>query len=276
MKELLSRSHLDSYLQRVGLTRAPGVDASGLVALHRAQFFTIPFENFDVLSGHGIDLGPRAVFEKLVVHRRGGYYFELNGLMLRVLRTLGFHAKPLLARVHLTDPPSSRTHQLNLVDLGEERWIMDVGFGAGGPRAPLPLREGVTDCGVAGFELSRCDPWGWMLKSREPGGWKSSYSFDTGFVTAEDIELGNHYTSTSPKTHFTQLATVSLPTAEGRISLRDAEVTEIDGSGERTRRIAPDSYLEFVRNTFGIELKALPEPSAEPPSHSTAESTTRA
>ena len=258
MSELLSHDQLDTYLQRVALTRAPDADATGLVALHLAQFFAIPFENFDVLSGHGVDLDPEVVFNKLVTRRRGGYCFELNGLMLRVLRTLGFDARPLLARVHLTDPPSGRTHQLNLVTLGTERWIMDVGFGAGGPRAPLPLGEGATDCGIAGFELSRRDPWGWMLRTREADRWKPSYSFDMEFVTAEDIELGNHYTSTSPKTHFTQLATVSLPTQDGRISMRDGEFTEIDGSGERTRQIAPASYLEFIRNTFGIELDELP------------------
>ena len=258
MKELLSRDQLDTYLHRVGLGGSPATDASGLVALHAAQFFTIPFENFDVLSGHGIDLEPDVVFDKLVTGRRGGYCFELNGLMLRVLRTLGFDARPLLARVHLTDPPSGRTHQLNLVPLDGDGWIMDVGFGAGGPRAPLPLREGVTDCGTAEYELSRRDPWGWMLRTRESEGWKSSYSFDTGHVTAEDIEIGNHYTSTSPKTHFTQLATVSLPTPEGRISLRDLDLTEIDTSGERTRKIDPESYLEFIRNTFGIELAELP------------------
>jgi N-hydroxyarylamine O-acetyltransferase len=258
MKEFLSRAQLDAYLHRVGLACAPAIDAAGLAALHRAQFFTIPFENFDVLSGRGVDLDPDVVFDKLITRRRGGYCFELNGLMLRILRSLGFDARPLLARVHLTDPPSGRTHQLNLVQFEDEAWVMDVGFGAGGPRAPLLFREGVTDCGIASFELSRRNPWGWMLLTLASGGWNPSYSFDMGHVTAEDIEVGNHYTSTSPKTHFTQIATVSLPTPEGRISLRDLDLTEVDASGERTRRIDPKCYLEFIQSTFGIELPELP------------------
>ena len=258
MDQLLSHGQLDAYFRRVGLPDTPQTDIGGLRQLHRAQFFTIPFENFDVLSGQGIDLTPDVVFEKLVMSRRGGYCFELNGLMLRVLRTLGFNARPLLARVHLTAPPSGRTHQLNLVQFVNENWLMDVGFGAGGPRAPLPLREGVTDCGVASFELSQREPWGWMMRTLEAGEWKSSYSFDLGHVTTEDIEIGNHYTSTSPKTHFTQLATVSLPTPEGRISLRDLKLTEFDDSVERTREIEPKFYLNLLRNTFGIELPELP------------------
>jgi N-hydroxyarylamine O-acetyltransferase len=258
MEQPLERHQLDSYFRRVGLTRVPPIDASGLIELHKAQFFTIPFENFDVLFGLGIDLTPDMVFEKMVMNRRGGYCFELNGLMLRVLRSLGFNARPLLARVHLADPPSGRTHQLNLVRFANENWLMDVGFGAGGPRAPLPLREGVTDCGVASFELSQLEPWGWMMRTLDAGEWKSSYSFDLGHVTAEDIEVGNHWTSTSPKTHFTQLATVSLPTTHGRKSLRNFELTEIDGTGEKIKETDTESYLELLRTTFGIELPELP------------------
>ena len=116
----------------------------------------------------------------------------------------------------------------------------------------------MTDCGVASFELSQRERWGWVLRTLEAGEWKSSYSFDLGHVTAEDIEVGNHYTSTSPKTHFTQLATVSLPTPEGRVSLRDLELTKVDGSSERSRQIDPGSYLDFLRDTFGIELAERP------------------
>jgi N-hydroxyarylamine O-acetyltransferase len=189
MNQSLSDGQVDAYLGRVGLPGAPATDVEGLHRLHTAQFFTIPFENFDVLEGRGVDLEPDAVFDKLVASRRGGYCFELNGLMLRVLCALGFDARALLARVHLTDPPSGRTHQLNLVRFGSEPWVIDVGFGGGGPRAPLPLREGTTDCGAASFELSRCEPWGWMLRTLESGEWRSSYSFDMGHVTGADIEL---------------------------------------------------------------------------------------
>ena len=258
MHDILSHDQLDTYLQRVGLSCAPPTSAAGLTELHQAQFFSIPFENLDIPLGRGIDLTLDPVFEKLVSNRRGGYCFELNGLMLRVLRTLGFDARPILARVHLTDPPSGRTHQLNLVTLEDHLWLMDVGFGAGGPRAPLPLDAGVTDCGVASFELGRREPWGWLLRTRESDDWKSSYSFDLGHVTTEDIEVANHYTSTSPNTHFTQMAVVSLPTPNGRISLRDLELTEVIGSDETTRELDAESYLDLLRTTFGIRLPELP------------------
>jgi N-hydroxyarylamine O-acetyltransferase len=254
----LSSGQLEAYLTRVGLTRVPRPDVGGLHDLHRAQFFSIPFENLDIRLGRGVDLSPDTVFDKLVMRRRGGYCFELNGLMLRVLRTVGFEARALLARVHLNDPPSGRTHQVNLVQLGGQLWAVDVGFGGGGPRRPLRLCEGVTATDAASYELAIERPWGWLLRTLEAGAWKASYSFDLGHVTAADIEVANHYTATSPRTHFTRECVVSLPTPDGRISLRDDVLTEVDGAGARTRTVEPGHYLEVLRETFGIDLPTQP------------------
>lgn len=258
MHETLSSQQLGAYLERIGQIEPLRADEESLFELHRGQFFSIPFENFDIMLGRGVDCGDDAVYRKLVVNRRGGYCFELNGLMLRVLLTLGFEARPVLARVHLTGSPSGLTHQFNLVRLGGGSWVVDVGFGAGGPRVPLRLREGVSECGRHSYELRRVNPWGWMLRTLEAGTWKDSYSFDRSHATAADIEVGNHYTSTSPKSHFTQFCTASLPTPDGRVSLRGAVLTEVTGPDEKSRTIDRDAYLDLVKDVFGIDLPAMP------------------
>jgi N-hydroxyarylamine O-acetyltransferase len=200
------------YLERIGLPSIPRADEAGLRALHRAQFFTIAFENLDILLGRGIHLAPEALVDKLVERRRGGYCFELNGLMSLALEAFGFATRPLLARVHLHSPPSGRTHQINLVTLGSRAWVMDVGFGGGGPRAPMPLEEGriEEDDGLA-YRLIAREPWGYMMQTREQDVWKDSYSFDLSVATPADIRVGNHFTSTSPDSLFTRTRTISLP-----------------------------------------------------------------
>ena len=68
----------DAYLRRIqyiGET-APAVDT--LKALHHAQLYTIPFENFDIQVGRGVSLEAEKIFEKLVHKRRGGYCFEFD------------------------------------------------------------------------------------------------------------------------------------------------------------------------------------------------------
>ena len=60
---------------------------------------SIPFENLDVLLGRPISLEPEALFQKLVVERRGGYCFEQNLLFKAALEALGYEVEPHLARV---------------------------------------------------------------------------------------------------------------------------------------------------------------------------------
>ena len=117
---------LDTYLERLNYSGVVQPTEDRLEALHRAQVYRIPFENFDILLGRGISLEPAALCDKLVHRARGGYCFELNGLFLMALQTFGFDAHALLARVHLTGTPTGRGHQLALVTLHGREWIAET------------------------------------------------------------------------------------------------------------------------------------------------------
>ena len=256
--KLYKAFEIEAYLARVGLSAEPQANEQGLHLLHLAQFYHIPFENLDIQLGRGINLEAGHLFRKLVSQARGGYCFELNGLMLMALHEFGFKARPLLARVHLRTPPGGRTHQVNCVEIDDRLWLVDVGFGAGGPRLPIPLEEGWVgeEAGWA-FRLERREPWGWLLQSLENGRWQDSYSFDLGHVTEADIAVSNHYTSTSPDIHFTQARVVSIPRPQGRVSLWNFTLTEIQDGHKSTREIEPGpDYLNVLADYFGIKLDA--------------------
>lgn len=249
---------LDAYLNRIGFTGAADVSLDTLERLYRAQIYTIPFENFDVLLGQRINLESRAVFDKLVLGKRGGYCFELNGLFLQALHVLGFDARALLARVHLTGTPSGRGHQLELITINGRDWIADVGFGGNVPCCPLPLELGVVfSRDGQTVRLADGGPFGIMLQADEDGQWKDLYSFDLGHVCPADIAYGNHYTSTSPDTIFTRSRVAALPVPGGRITLLD-RILKVCINGKEEIRNLPDSpaYLDAVRTHFGIELDA--------------------
>ena len=224
--------------------------------LHNAQFYTIRFENLDIHLGRGINIDSESIINKLIYHKRGGYCFELNGLMLLVLKNLGFNARPLLARVHMGNPPGGRTHQLNLVEINNRNWIIDVGFGAGGFRNPIPLEIGKfkQDANVE-IRLSKHSELGWLYESKDKGDWKESYSFDLSMVIHSDIVLGNYFTTTSELTHFTKVKTASLPTKNGRISLNETLFTGIENGNVSKQYIQKDNrYLSLLKSEFGIEL----------------------
>ena len=153
----------NAYLQRINYMGETPPTLSTLKALHHEQLYTIPFENFDIQLGRGIDLAPRAIFDKLVHQMRGGYCFELNGLFLMALKAFGFEVRPLLGRVHITGTPTGRGHQIELVTIAGEQWIADVGFGAGTPRTPIFLEvDRPTSYAGQTVRLVNADPWGIM------------------------------------------------------------------------------------------------------------------
>ena len=249
---------LEAYLQRICFSGSTDVSLDTLSRLHHAHFHTIPFENFDILLGRGIDLNPHAVFNKLVLKKRGGYCFELNALFLQALLALEFKTRALLARVHLTGTPSGRGHQLALVSIGGRDWLADVGFGVNSPREPIPMeldrlvtREGRT------IRLTDAGHFGTMFQALENGEWKDLYSFDLGYVFPADIAYGNHYTSTHPDAFFTYTRVAGLPFPGGAITLLDQTLT-INIKGRQAVQTLPDSpaYLEALKEHFSIELDA--------------------
>lgn len=247
-----------AYLARIGLPAAPAQTAEGLHELHRAQALSIPFENFDVLLTRALDLTPAGLSAKLVQRRRGGYCFELNGLLLAALRVFGFQTRPLLARVHVTGTPGGRTHQLCMVSCQGVDWLADVGFGGDGLLLPIPLEPGRIEQQAGEHYRLVTDPvFGTVLQIRRGSGWEPLYSFDDSHVTGGDIALGHHYTSTHPASLFTRSRVVTRPTPQGRIRLLDFTLTETRGASVTSRQL-PDGpgYLEALEAVFGIELDA--------------------
>lgn len=249
---------LDSYLERLHYAGSVQPREEQLEALHRAQAYTIPFENFDILLGRGIALDPAALCDKLVHRKRGGYCFELNGVFLMALQTVGFTARALLARVHLRGTPTGRGHQLIFVTLQGREWIADVGFGGPGLRAPIPLElnHARTQDGHT-FRLVQTEPFGIMLQTLQEAQWQDLYSFDLGHVFPADIVYGNHFTSTHPSSFFTFARVAALPRPHGRVSLFDCTLRTTTAEGEQVQELEEgQAYLAALSTHFGIELDA--------------------
>ncbi|MGD9078726.1 MAG: arylamine N-acetyltransferase [Desulfobacterales bacterium] len=263
---------LDAYLERLNYSGTVKPTEDRLEALHRAQYFTIPFENFDILLGRGISLEPAVLFDKMVNRARGGYCFELNGLFLMALQAFGFDARALLARVQVSGTPTGRGHQVALVTLQGRQWIADVGFGSPNLRAPIPLEldHPKTQDGQT-FRLSNAGHLGNMLQILMDDQWQDLYSFDLGHVFPEDIAYGNYYTSTNPGSFFTATRVAALPVDNGAITLFN-NTLKIMTTNKAQMQELPEgqAFLDALKTHFGIELDApyealrpLPEPEQE-------------
>jgi N-hydroxyarylamine O-acetyltransferase len=248
----------DAYLQRLNYAGEIGPKEDQLESLHRAQLYTIPFENFDILLGRDINLEPGALFHKLVHKKRGGYCFELNGLFLMALKAFGFDARALLARVHVTGTPSGRGHQISLVTLQGRQWIADVGFGGDTPRAPIPLElNQPTIHDGQKIRLVDTDNFDTMLQTLKDDQWQDLYSFDFGHVVPVDIDYGNHFTSTHPSSFFTFAKVAALPVHDGVITLFNNTLKILTADKEQVRELPEGQlYIDALKDHFGIELDA--------------------
>jgi len=249
---------IDAYAERIGLPGLSKAEPSEdlLEQLHRAQAYSIPFENFDILLGRGISLQPDALFNKLVMSKRGGYCFELNALLQSALASLGFGVRPLLGRVHASGTPTGRIHQLGLVELRGRDWIVDVGFGRPGLVAPIPfeLDQPRTQDGNQ-FRLIKTEPFGNMLQSFYEDQWHNLYSFDLDTVLPVDIEVGNHFTSTEPEFLFVINRVATLPNPNGRLSLLNLRLKISEGGKDRFIELEEGQpYLNAVQTYFGTLL----------------------
>jgi N-hydroxyarylamine O-acetyltransferase len=226
--------------------------------LHRAQYHTIPFENFDILLGRGISIESAVLFDKLVNRARGGYCFELNGLFLMALKAFGFDARALLARVHKTGTLSGRGHQISLVSLQGRQWISDVGFGNPNLRAPIPLElDHPTTHDGQTFRLMDAGYFFIMLQTLNDDQWQDLYSFDSRHVCPGDIAIGNHFTSTHPSSSFTFAMVAALPIHDGVITLFNNTLKILTADKEQVRELPEGQlYIDALKDHFGIELDA--------------------
>jgi N-hydroxyarylamine O-acetyltransferase len=249
---------LSKYIARIGLSKAPDLNEAGLMEVHAAQAFSIPFENFDILLGRTISLAQDDLVSKLIHQRRGGYCFELNSLLHLALKSLGFTVQPLLARVlYGRTEPGARTHQVLVVTISGQDWLADCGFGGPGLCLPLPMiPDQVGDQYGERHRLRRDSRYGMVLQRASQDSFLDLYTFDQSEQTlAVDIEMANHFTSTWPASMFRLHRLCSLRKQWGRITLSDMELT-IYRNGQSSSQTLPPGpqYMAAVAEHFGIQL----------------------
>src|SRR5262245_22638473 len=82
--------NVSAYLRRIGVAGPVRPDARMLTRLHRQHLYSVPFESLSIHLGEPIDLDEKALYDKIVRRRRGGFCYELNGLFAALLRQLGY------------------------------------------------------------------------------------------------------------------------------------------------------------------------------------------
>jgi N-hydroxyarylamine O-acetyltransferase len=267
---------IQTYFQRINYHGPLAPTDETLRELHVAHLLAVPFENLNIGLGWPIVLDEAALFEKIVVRRRGGFCYELNGLFSALLRALGFDVTLLSAGVaradggfgpefdHLTllvrSPSSVVRGQLGRTTNDRSRtmdhaWLADVGFGDSF-REPLRFDEpGDQRQGERGYRIA-CEGEYLTLMQREgDGDWEAQYRFTPQPRRIAEFAGMCRYHQTSPESSFTRKRVCTRATLTGRITLSDMRLITTIGSERQEQLLADEAeYRSALWEHFGIEL----------------------
>lgn len=250
----LQTMDIPAYLQRIGYGGSVSPTVQTLGALQKSHLLNVPFENLDIHLGKPLNLAAGALFTKIVKQQRGGFCYELNGLLAEALRQLGFEVSLLSAQVARKqgDFGEDFDHLVLLVHL-EENWLVDVGFGESFSE-PLNLSQ---EGEYGGYRL-RHDGHYWLVQALKKDHWQTQFRFTPEPHQFSEFQRMCVYHQTSPESKFTQHRLCSRATLEGRITVVDRRLILTRWGDRQERRLKTEQeYRRALADYFHIKIPEM-------------------
>jgi N-hydroxyarylamine O-acetyltransferase len=235
----LSAPQLERYFARIGYHGRRDATLGTLHALHRAHLLAIPYENLDIHLGLSVSLDR-----------------EMNGVLGRVLETLGFTVRYLSAAVGRAQRGwrAQGNHLVLLVTL-DRPWIVDVGF-ADGFLTPLPLEPGTYRQDFLHYRVSRDGP-RWQVDNHPLGG-ADGFDFTLTPRRLDDFAQQCLELQTSPASNFVRSTVCGRFVPTGLIMLRGATLREVHAEGVATHVVADAAeYGRVLRERFDLTIAGV-------------------
>ena len=246
------------YLERIGVTEpiTPGKDALDRLILAHQQ--NVPFENLDVYdAGRDIRLDTAGLFEKIVERRRGGYCFELNGIFMSLLQSLGFECFPIAVRVVWSlECYMPISHRAGIVTIGGKRYFCDVGFGGPQPRTALDLDDfGPQRSGSDEFIFTKDDDGDTVIFRITEAGRERLLKFSERRCENVDFLAPSEYQSKNADSGFKKSRMVNIATQSGSVSINN-DVLRIHHNGQVREKTleTPEELSAALQQYFGIAV----------------------
>jgi len=245
---------LDAYFARIGFHGQARPDLETLQALQRLHVHAVPFENLDVQLQRPLGLDLDACFNKIVAQQRGGWCFELNGLLGWALREIGFDVLRVSAGVMREKAGDLQmgNHLCLLVQL-DRRYLVDVGFG-GSLAAPLALQVSAHEHAPYRIALTNLGDGYWRFTERAHG---SPFSFDFRAEVADEARFAEKCTllQTSAESPFVQNLVAQRRQGDTHLALVGRVLTTLRATGEDKTVLASAAELvATLRETFNLDV----------------------
>jgi N-hydroxyarylamine O-acetyltransferase len=235
-------------------------DLSTLQGLQAAHMLSVPFENLDIGLKRPLKIDEESLWQKIVVRKRGGFCYELNGLFAWLLKEIGFDVTYLNARDYHEEDGSfgiDFDHLVLLVQVpgDSRRWLVDVGWGDTFTQ-PLDLDDPNEQVqGPRGYWIEPFKD-GYQLWQRNfDGSPERQYYFDlTAHSFPSEYEATCLYHQTSPQSIFTQKRVATRLTVDGRVTLDQEKLIVTKNAQREIRLVTEEERTALLLEHFGIIL----------------------
>lgn len=250
--------NVEEYLFRIGCAPVSRPDAETLIALHRAHMRAVPFENLDIHLNRRIVLDTGHLFDKVVIARRGGICYELNGAFGALLTALGFKTTLLSAEVFTGESTVGPQfdHMALLVEVDGVRYLCDVGFGDSFVEPLLLDERGEQQHAGFSYELHETAGAYTLLrrKVRDPEPMKPSFQFSLAPRQMSDFEAMCEFHQ-GPESHFARKIVCSMATGDGRVTVSGSELIVTRGDTRDVAAIGTGEHrARILMDYFGVSL----------------------
>lgn len=203
---MLTESMISAYLERLQCQDARKVSEENLFRLQKAHLKQIAYSNLSFfMNGVLTSLDTEALFERLIVQKKGGYCFELNGLFGELLRSLGYDVTEYFARWHFggTEEIPMRRHRVLKVVLDGEVFLADAGIGSPCPTTPLRFEyDTVQKKNFRSYRIVKNLLLGNVVEAETPEGFLPYYSFTDDPHFPQDFVYVHAYCVQQPDSFF--------------------------------------------------------------------------
>ena len=254
------KEKIERYFERIGLKYEEPFfpDLDNLKKIQLAHNLTVPYENLDLLRGKLLSLEYDDLYDKIVMHKRGGYCFELNGLFGWLLRELGYKVTDYLGRYirgEKLDVPMRR-HRILKVELPEGDYLADVGIGDKSQRLPLLMEPGLEQKDYNDvYKFEKDEFYGWVLYDRTDNGeWEKFFSFTEEGQAPTDFIMPSFWCERHPDSFFNKMPIFCIKAEVGMITLIGDTFRDSTGEKTVTRELIDDSErAEVYKKYFGLD-----------------------
>lgn len=260
---IYDKKQIELYLNKIEYTDEIKINYDTLCKLQIAHITHIPYENIDVLNKIPLSLEAQDLFDKMIVRKRGGYCFELNGLYSNLLKSLGFNVTNLAGRFMYQDGKTRmRLHRILKVDIDGKSYISDVGILSELPRKGLEfIIEKAQSDGKCEYKFGYNEnlEGEYILYQKKPNkNWKQIYSFSLEPQLDIDYVLPSFYCESHPNSPFINSMKVARYTEDEHIRFFDRELIFYkNGKVRKIEKVPADKVDDVLKEYFNIVVEKL-------------------